>query len=64
MVGSASKVMEAFNTALNNVANNPALNQSQNIGLSQKIGNIISQTAAVNNSEMLNKKPNGPFKDK
>ena len=64
MVGSASKVMEAFNTALNNVANNPALNQSQNIGLSQKIGYIISQTAAVNNSEMLNKRPNGPFKEK
>ena len=57
MVGSASKVMEAFNTALNNVANNTALNQSQNIGLSQKIGYIISQTAAVNNSEKLNRGP-------
>ena len=56
MVGSASKVMEAFNTALNNVANNPALNQSQNIGLSLVIGNVISQTAAANNSVMLNKK--------
>ena len=61
MVGSASKVMEAFNTALNNVANNPALNQSQNIGLSQKIGYIISQTAAVNNSEKLNRKPGPPI---
>ena len=57
MIGSASKVMEAFNTALNNVANNTALNQSQNIGLSQKIGYIISQTAAVNNSEKLNRGP-------
>ena len=61
MVGSASKVMEAFNTALNNVANNTALNQSQNIGLSQKIGYIISQTAAVNNSEKLNRKPGPPI---
>ena len=54
MIGSASKVMEAFNTALNNVANNPALNQSQNIGLSLVIGNVISQTAAASNSEKLN----------
>jgi hypothetical protein len=61
MVGSASKVMEAFNTALNNVANNTALNQSQNIGLSQKIGYIISQTAAANNSEKLNRKPGPPI---
>ena len=56
MMNSASKVMEAYSTALNNVANNPALNQSQNIGLSLVIGNVISQTAAANNSVMLNKK--------
>ena len=56
MVGSASKVMEAFNTALNNVANNPALNQSQNVGLSLWVGNVINQTA-VANSEKLNRGP-------
>ena len=48
--------MEAFRTALSNVANNPALNQSQNIGLGFLIGNVISETAAANNSVMLNKK--------
>ena len=53
MVGSASKVMEAFNSAL---SNNSVLNQSQNIALSLVIGNVISQTAAANNSVMLNKK--------
>ena len=57
MVGSASKVMEAYNTAMINATNNSALNQSQNIGLRQKIGYIISQTAAVNNSEKLNRGP-------
>ena len=56
MLSSGSKVMEAFHTALSNVANNPALNQSQNIALSLVIGNVISQTAAANNSVMLNKK--------
>ena len=56
MIGSASRVMEAFNTSLSNVAKNHALNQSQNIGLSLVIGNVISQTAAANNSVMLNKK--------
>ena len=53
MVGNASKVMEAFNSALRN---NSVLNQSQNIALSLVIGNVISQTAAANNSVMLNKK--------
>ena len=53
MVGNASKVMEAFNSAL---SNNSILNQSQNIALSLVIGNVISQTAAANNSVMLNKK--------
>jgi hypothetical protein len=56
MLGGASKVMEAFNTALNNVANNPALNQSQNVGLSLWVGNVINQTA-VANSEKLNRGP-------
>ena len=46
-------VMEAFNSAL---SNNSVLNQSQNIALSLVIGNVISQTAAANNSVMLNKK--------
>ena len=53
MLSSGSKVMEAFNSAL---SNNSILNQSQNIALSLVIGNVISQTAAANNSVMLNKK--------
>ena len=50
MLGGASKVMEAFNTALNNVANNPALNQSQKLGLvgAQSIGNAIKETSLGN----------------
>ena len=48
--------MDAFNSALSNVANNPALKQSQNIGLSHVIGNVISETAAASNSVKLNKK--------
>ncbi len=65
MIGSASKVMEAYNSALSNGVNNPALNQSQSGNLNLAIGNIISQTAAANNSEKLNKKkPNPPFKEK
>ena len=61
MLRSASKVMEAFNSTRGNLANNPKLNQSQNIGLDQTIGFIIRQTAALNNSEMLNrKKPDRP----
>ncbi len=53
MLSNGSKVMEAFNSAL---SNNSVLNQSQNIALSLVIGNVISQTAAANNSVMLNKK--------
>ena len=61
MLGSASKVMEAFNSTRGNLANNTKLNQSQNIGLDQTIGYIIKQTAALNNSEMqIKTKPNGP----
>ena len=62
MIGSASRVMEAFNTSLSNVANNPAMNQSEVGNLNVAIGNVISQTAAANNSVMLNKKP--PKKEK
>jgi hypothetical protein len=53
VINRASMVMEAFNSAL---SNNSVLNQSQNIALSLVIGNVISQTAAANNSVMLNKK--------
>jgi len=53
--------MEAFNTSLSNVANNPALKQSQNIGLGLVIGNVISETAAASNSEKLNRKPGPPI---
>ena len=61
ILSSGSKVMEAFHTALSNVANNPALNQSQSGNLNLAIGNIISQTAAANNSEKLNRKPGPPI---
>ena len=63
-IGSASKVMEAFNTSslrLRNAGKIQNLNQSQNIGLGLVIGNIISQTAAANNSEKLNRKPGPPI---
>ena len=56
MMNSASKVMEAYNTAMNS-SYLPPLNQSQNIALSQRIGYIINQTAAANNSEKLNARP-------
>ena len=56
IISNASRVMDAFNSALSNVANNPALKQSQNIGLSHVIGNVISETAAASNSVKLNKK--------
>ena len=56
ILSSGSKVMEAFNTSLSNVAKNHALNQSQNVGLSLWVGNVINQTA-VANSEKLNKGP-------
>ena len=48
MLGGASKVMEAFNTSMSNVANNSALNQRQNIALGQRIGLVISQVAIGN----------------
>ena len=61
ILSSGSKVMEAFNTSLSNVAKNHALNQSQNVGLGLVIGNVISETAAANNSEKLNRKPGPPI---
>ena len=63
-IGSASKVMEAFNSALNNAGKIQNLNQNQNFSLNQTIGNVISQTAAANNSEKLNgKKKRKRFED-
>ena len=56
-LNSTSKVTEAFGVALRNAAKDPALNLSQNVSLKQKIGNVISQTAAANNSEKLNRGP-------
>ena len=53
--GSAANVLDAYNSALEGVAG-AALRQSQNIGLSHVIGNVISQTAAASNSVKLNKK--------
>lgn len=55
-IGSASNVMSAFNAALNNAGKIQSLNQNQNFSLNQTIGNVISQTAAANNSEKLNGK--------
>ena len=63
-IGSASNVMSAFNAALNNAGKIQNLNQNQNFSLSQTIGNVISQTAAANNSEKLNgKKKKKRFED-
>ena len=56
LMSNASRLMEAYSTAMSNAAKNPALNQSQGVGLGLLIGNVISQTAAANNSVMLNKK--------
>ena len=46
VIGSASKVMEAYNTAIGNI-NRAPLNQIQNIFLGQKINDVINQTAAA-----------------
>ena len=54
--GSAANVLDAYNSALKGVAG-AALRQSQGIGLSNAIGNVISQTAAASNSVKLNKGP-------
>ena len=53
MVGSNSNVMEAYQNMIGSVANNVAQSQSQNLNLGQSINNVISQTAAVANSEII-----------
>ena len=53
MVGSNSKVMEAYSTVVGNVANSLSQSQSQNLNLGQSINNVISQTAAAANSEII-----------
>ncbi len=53
MVGSNSKVMEAYSTVVGNVASNLSQSQSQNLNLGQSINNVISQTAAAANSEII-----------
>ncbi|MBE6266060.1 MAG: hypothetical protein E7102_06290 [Prevotella ruminicola] len=53
MIGSASNVMEAYQNMIGSVANNVAQSQSQNLNLGQSINNVISQTAAVANSEII-----------
>ena len=53
MVGSNSNVMEAYQNMIGSVANNVAQSQSQNLNLGQSINNVISQTAAAANSEII-----------
>ena len=53
MIGSNSKVMEAYSTVVGNVASGLSQSQSQNLNLGQRISNVISQTAAVANSEII-----------
>lgn len=53
MIGSNSKVMEAYSTVVGNVASSLSQSQSQNLNLGQSINNVISQTAAVANSEII-----------
>jgi hypothetical protein len=52
MVGSNSKVMEAYSKAIGSV-NKDHLSQNQNIALGQRIGDVISQTAAVGSREVI-----------
>ena len=54
--GSAVKMigsMEAYKVMIGSVANNVAQSQSQNLNLGQSINNVISQTAAAANSEII-----------
>ena len=60
-MANATHVMSAFDVMVSNVASSSALRQSQNINLSNRIGEVISQTAAANNSEKLNRKPGPPI---
>ena len=53
MIGSNSKVMEAYSTVVGNVANSLSQSQSQNLNLGQSINIVISQTAAAANSEII-----------
>ena len=53
MVGSNSKVMEAYSTVVGNVASSLSQSQVQNLNLGQSINNVISQTAAAANSEII-----------
>ena len=53
MVGSNSKVMEAYSTVVGNVASNLSQSQVQKLNLGQSINNVISQTAAAANSEII-----------
>jgi hypothetical protein len=53
MIGSNSNVMEAYQNMIGSVANNVARSQSQNLNLGQSINNVISQTAAASNSEII-----------
>ena len=53
MIGSNSKVMEAYSTVVGNVASNLSQSQVQKLNLGQSINNVISQTAAAANSEII-----------
>ena len=52
MVGSNSKVMEAYSKAIGSF-NKDHLSQTQNIGLGQRVNGVISQTAAASYSANL-----------
>ena len=49
-MANATHVMSAFDVMVSNVASSSALRQSQNINLSNRIGEVISQTATAGNS--------------
>ena len=53
MIGSNSKVMEAYSTVVGNVASSLSQSQVQKLNLGQSINNVISQTAAAANSEII-----------
>jgi hypothetical protein len=53
MIGSNSNVMEAYSTVVGNVASSLSQSQVQNLNLGQSINNVISQTAAAANSEII-----------
>jgi hypothetical protein len=45
--------MEAYSTVVGNVASNLSQSQVQKLNLGQSINNVISQTAAAANSEII-----------